>query len=354
MGYLFAYMRNKTDFRVAAFLFVSTIMAACLSGCSQQKYSVSFDAMNTFMTITGYGRKSEAAVKKAQTRIYEIEELLSTTKEGSDIFRINEKAGETRETSVQAETAGLLAFARDMAFSSEGAFNPCLYSITKAWGFTTGQYTVPDSLLIQELLPGTDYTKLKVDSHDGECWVGTIPGMMLDLGAVGKGYAGDQAIKVLKENGITSALLDLGGNIQVLGTKTDGTEWNVGIRNPWDSTVCAGLKIADSAVVTSGGYERFFTADDGRKYIHIIDGTTGCPVESGLAAVTIVCESGLHADALSTAMFVKGLDGAAEYWRLHRDFEMIVITDGQDLYYTEGLEGRLSVIYSFSNVFVIR
>ncbi|MBO6100321.1 MAG: FAD:protein FMN transferase, partial [Spirochaetaceae bacterium] len=175
----------------------------------------------------------------------------------------------------------------------------------------------------------------------------------LDFGAIGKGYTGDEVIKLLKDNGIKSALLDLGGNIQALGKKADGTEWTIGIKSPWTGKAVAAIKIADRAVITSGGYERFFTADDGHNYIHIFDSKTGRPVDNGIAGVTIIAESGLYADALSTTMFVMGLEDAAAYWRHNSDFEMIIFTENQDLYYTEGLQEKLNLLADFNSVNVI-
>ena len=198
------------------------------------------------------------------------------------------------------------------------------------------------------ILP-TDYTKIKLNWDRIEL----EPGMALDFGALGKGYAGDEIVRILKERGITSALLDLGGNVQALGKKTDGTMWNIGIRNPWGGSASAALKIADQAVITSGGYERFFTASDGHQYIHIFDSNTGYPVENEVVSVTIVAESGLYADGLSTGMFVMGLEKASDFWKQHKDFEMIIFTEDHNLYYTEGLVKTITVLGDFNSVNII-
>ena len=142
---------------------------------------------------------------------------------------------------------------------------------------------------------------------------------------------------MLEEQGITSALLDLGGNIQAIGSRPGGGDWRLGIRNPFGDGQVGMLTVSDCAVVTSGSYERYFVGEDGREYCHIIDPATGYPVDNGLVSMTIVTEEGKVADALSTSMFVKGLEGAEEYWREHQDFEMIAITKEGDVYVTEGL-----------------
>ena len=180
--------------------------------------------------------------------------------------------------------------------------------------------------------------------------------MQIDLGAVGKGYTGDLITEVLKENGIESALLDLGGNIQTIGTKPDGTEWKLGLRSPFDEGSFATLEVSDCAVITSGGYERYFVGDDGETYWHILDSETGKPAHSGLVSVTIVGKDGRLCDALSTSLFVVGLDDATEHWKQRDDFEMVLVTDDGKIYLTEGLEESFSLnqVYGDLQVEVIR
>ncbi len=321
---------------LTAFLFIS---------CGEKKATTSLNAMDTFMTIQVYGKKSDMALEKTKKLIYQIERNISTTNAASDVYRLNH--GE--KISVSSDTLTLTKYSLDFAKQTNGVFNPALYPITSAWGFTTGAYKVPSKNQIDELLPLTNYSKIQIDGTS----INLEPGMALDFGAIGKGYTGDEAIKLLQDNGIHSALLDLGGNIQALGKKPDGTEWTIGIKSPWTGKAAAVIKIADQAVITSGGYERFFTADDGHNYIHIFDGKTGMPVDNGIAGVTIITESGLYADALSTTMFVMGLEDAAAYWKNHSDFEMIIFTENQDLYYTEGLEGKLKLLADFASVNII-
>ena len=320
-----------------AFLFIS---------CGEKTSSTSLNAMDTFMTIQVYGKKPEIALEKAKQLIYQIEQNISTTYEASDVYRLNH--GEN--IPVSTDTLTLTKYGLDFAKQTDGIFNPALYPITSAWGFTTGDYKVPSQNQIEKLLPLTDYSKIQIEGSS----INLEHRMALDFGAIGKGYTGDEVIKLLKDNGIRSALLDLGGNIQALGKKADGTEWTIGIKSPWTGKAAASIKIADKAVITSGGYERFFTADDGHNYIHIFDGKNGRPVDNGIAGVTIITESGLYADALSTTMFVMGLEDAESYWRHHSDFEMIIFTENQDLYYTEGLQEKLNLLADFNSVNIIR
>lgn len=329
------------SFLIINFIFVS---------CNSQKDIKSFEAMNTFMTIQSFGSKAKKANIAVQTRIENLEKDISTTKEESFIYKINHNNG--NPVQVNSDTFELINFAINKAYESEGALNIALYPVISAWGFTNGNYRIPAKDEIQNLLTHTDYTKIilrddKTVSVDNE--------MKIDLGALGKGYAGDEAIKILKNMGIKSAILDLGGNIQTLGAKTDGSDWTVGIKNPWgENGVIAGIKIRNQAVITSGGYERFFTGEDGKKYIHIFDGKEGRPVENEIASVTIISDSGLYGDTLSTTMYVMGLEKACKYWMEHRDYEMVIITKDQQLYYTTGLKDKLILRYDFSNIFSIQ
>ena len=174
----------------------------------------------------------------------------------------------------------------------------------------------------------------------------------MDLGALGKGWAGDEAIAVLRKYGVSSALLDLGGNVQALGSKADGSAWRVGIVMPEDQTNFCVLDVRDAAVVTSGNYERFFTADDGAVYGHILDPRTGAPVENGLKSVTVIGAEGKKCDALSTALFVMGRDAAIEHWRTYGDFDMVLLTEENEVYITEGLRDGFSLAQGYEGLAV--
>lgn len=325
---------------ISIFLFIS---------CSEKNNTLSFTAMDTFMTIRSSGKNCVNANKAAQARVEKIENLISVTKESSEIYRLNHKLTESFELS--DETFYLMKYALDGAYKSNGAFNPALYPVTKEWGFTTKQYQVPDENRINEILKLTDYTKIQLQETEHK--INCSYGMMFDFGAIGKGYAGDQIIEVLKENGIQSAILDLGGNIQLLGKKTDGSEWKIGLKNPFGGDVPVALSVSDCAVITSGGYERYFTGNDGKQYIHIFDGRTGKPVENNVVSATIVTSKGIYGDYLSTTTFILGKDGAVELWKKSGDFDFIMMFDDYSICYTKGLEGKISIFGAFSKIQVI-
>ena len=293
--------------------------------------------MDTYMTFTAYGMDAEAAVLAAEDKIRELEALWSVTDENSDIYAVNHSAGQT--VTIDQKTAELVSFALDMAEKTNGVLEPTIYPVLTAWGFTTGENRIPTEIELAGLLDKVGYEKVKLNENQ----IQTEPGSMIDMGAVGKGYAGDEAAQVLRERGITAALLDIGGNIQAIGTKPDGSDWRVGLKDPFSGNVLGIFQISDMAVVTSGNYERFFVGDDGKTYGHIVDPATGRPVENGIASVSVIASDGKLCDALSTALFVMGLEQAKEYWRQHKDYEMILIMEDGNIYLTEGMRDRFSL-----------
>lgn len=327
------------------------LFTSCSSKTEKQEpHSKSFFAMDTYMTITAYGENAETALNLAEERVTELERLWSVTEENSEIYAVNHSGG--KPVKVSNETAELLNFSLEISEVTNGALDCTMYPILTEWGFTTSDYKIPTDEKISELLENTGYEKVELDGNSV-----TVPeNMQIDLGAVGKGYAGDLVTEVLKENGIESALLDLGGNIQTIGTKPDGTEWKLGLRSPFDEGSFATLEVSDCAVITSGGYERYFVGDDGETYWHILDSETGKPAHSGLVSVTIVGKDGRLCDALSTSLFVVGLDDATELWKQRDDFEMVLVTDDGKIYLTEGLEESFSLnqVYGDLQVEVIR
>ena len=180
----------------------------------------------------------------------------------------------------------------------------------------------------------------------------TLPAdAQLDLGAVAKGYAGDRAAEILQDAGVTSALLNLGSStIRAIGSKPDGSPWRIALQDPNDTSAYAGVVSAtDLAIDTSGGYERYFEGDDGEIYWHILDPDTGYPAKSGLISVTVLSDSALTGDGLSTALFVMGLDDAIDYWRTNGGFDFIFITDQNEIYVSQGAQDLFQPLGSYEN-----
>lgn len=291
-------------------------------------------AMDTYMSLTAYGSNSEEAVNKAVQEINRLDAMFSVGNADSDVTKLNENgSGEVSE-----ETAFIMNRAMQVSEKTNGAFDITVYPLMELWGFTTKNYRVPESSEIAEALKGVSYTNVSVNGQQ----VALTGGSSIDLGGIAKGYTSLRVIQIMKDCGIEHAIVNLGGNVQVLGTKTDGSDWRVAIQNPASENSYLGiLSTKDKAVITSGGYERYFE-QDGQVYHHIIDTQTGYPSDSDLTSVTIVYSDGTTADALSTALFAMGLDGAKELYRSGDiDFDMILF-DGSRVYVSEGIASGFS------------
>lgn len=289
-------------------------------------------AMDTYMTIKAYS-SDDKALNSAEELIERLEEEFSVTSAESDVGRLNSAFGQ--EITIGDDSAELIEKSIELCERTGGALDITIYPVLREWGFTTGEYKIPSDGTIQSLLENVDYSKVSIDGEKASL----SPGQMIDLGAVAKGYTGDRIISLFKENGITSAIISLGGNVHALGSKPDGSLWKIALTDPNSpQTFIGNIEISDKAVITSGGYERYFIGEDGKRYCHIISPFDGCPADNGIASVTVIGDEGIICDALSTALFVMGKDAAIEHWREHNDFEMIIIEENGEITVTEGIQ----------------
>ncbi len=318
---------------------VALLSALLLTSCSQTEAELKpilatadIFAMDTFMTVKAYGPNADQLLDEAKLVISGLEKSLSVTNPESDIYRLNHANGEPTELCEDA--ARIIARANEISELTDGSLDISIYPLVSAWGFTTGEYTIPDENTIHELLKLVDHTKIRLEDKT----VSLEDGMQIDLGAVAKGYTGDKLAALLKNGNVTSALINLGGNIHTVGAKPDGTPWKIAIADPFSpEKELLHLEIIDKVVITSGNYERYFIGEDGKHYCHIIDPKSGYPSENGVVSMTVVGDSGITADALSTALFAAGAEKAVELWNTLDSFEMIFVTDENKLYITEGL-----------------
>ena len=328
--------------------FISAMLSALLflTGCSAESspepVQGTFFAMDTMMDFTIYGESG--LIDQSESLIASLESLVSVTDTGSELYAINQTGSGT----LTGKASSLMEQALEICRRTDGALDLSIYPIVRAWGFTTGSYQVPDEAEIQALLPLVDYRKIQYDAATGTVTVTLPEGMEIDLGSVAKGYAGQLAAQMLREHGVQSALLNLGGNVQTVGAKPDGSPWQIGIKDPQGEDAMMVLSVEDQAVVTSGGYERYFE-QDGQTYWHVMDPSTGHPADSGLISVTIVGDEGVVCDGLSTALFVMGLEKAADLWAQSGDFEAVFVTASGEVYITEGLRDRFALTEQYAD-----
>lgn len=339
---------KKSYFRLSGvllFLLCIAMLTACQNSDENKKVSKDIFAMDTYMTVTAYGKNAENGVNKAVDEINRLETVLSAEKQESDIYKLNETGSGTLST----DTKNIVSKALEINKTTNGAFDISIYPLMVKWGFTTQKYNVPSKNEISKLLKDVDSSKIIFDEKSGN--IKLKENMKIDLGGIAKGYTSNRVMQIFKEHGVKSGLVSLGGNVQALGTKTDGTAWQIAIENPDKSSDYIGVvSVKDKAVITSGGYERYFEKN-GKTYHHILDPETGYPAESGLKSVTIVSDDGTLADALSTSLFVMGKEKALDYWREHKnEFDTVLVEDNGDITITGGLEKIFKSNFKFDTV----
>ena len=288
------------------------VLVLMLAGCAPKERNAQeyIFCMDTVMDLTVWGNDAEEAAAEMRQLLYELERTWSASDENSLLSAKNRGQEIT-----DPEALSFLAAVQALYSQTNGAFDPTLYAVTRAWGFPTDEFRVPSDAELADALAQDQW----------------------DLGAAVKGYAGDRLTALLKLYDVDRAMLNLGGNVQTYGEKPDGTPWKIAIQNPDLAEEHLGIVSVTGTmtVVTSGDYQRYFEAQ-GVRYHHILDPHTGRPADSGLRSVTVICRSGLTADALSTALFVMGLEDAVAFWRASDDFEAVFVTVEGNIYATEG------------------
>ena len=320
--------------KFALILLTITLMLS-LTACAEKSASVEIFAMDTYMSMTAYGKNAGPALTDASRKINELERMLSRTIDTSDVAKLND----IHNADVSDETAALLEAALQYDAQTNGAFDITIAPIVNAWGITSDSPRVPEKDEISSLLTHVGSKHIHLNGNavtlDDNCGI--------DLGGIAKGYASDCVAKIFADNKVTSGCVSLGGNVYVCGTKPDGSSWSVAIQDPQSDNYAATVALTDAFAVTSGGYQRFFTAEDGTVYQHIIDPKTGYPVQSDLLSVTIIADNGTMADAYSTALYVMGEKSAIDFWRSHADqFDVVLITTDGRLLYTPNLSDKIT------------
>lgn len=361
---------------------VCFLICILLTGCStflqpdQKKELIKTGfAFNTTYTITLYEGGSEDLLEECAARCQEFEKVFSRTLKGSGLYNINEiekiylevlnkkdgiKNMETAETEIKAlaDPANNAAFhinndgsieftvsgilyeilEKGLYYSekSKGVFDITIEPESSLWDFTSDNRKVPEDTKIKEAVKLTGYKNAALE--DGKL-VLKMPGMGIELGAIAKGFIADKLKEYLKENGVTSGTVNLGGNVLCIGKKPDGSPFRIGIQHPFENRneVITAVKAEDISVVSSGIYERYFM-QDGKMYHHILDPSTGYPYNNGLVAVTIISGKSVDGDALSTTCFAMGLEKGLEFANSLENVYAVFITEDEKLHYSEGFK----------------
>lgn len=323
---------------IGGLLVAALMLAGCSAQTSAEESSQSREvyAMDTVMTLEAYGQNADAALDAAVAEIERLDALWSIASSDGEIAQLNAE----KQITASADTLALLTRAKEISAATDGLFSTTIAPLMEAWGFTSGDYRVPDEAELSALLARVDDEEIAISDSTV-----TIPAdAKVDLGGIAKGFTSARVMEIFRENSVENGILSLGGNVQALGTKPDGSLWRVGLQDPADErALFAALEIDDKAVITSGAYERNFE-QDGVVYHHIIDPRTGYPAESGLSSVTIVSDDGTLADGLSTALYIMGKEAAVEFWRSNRDdFDMVLLADDGAVTVSAGIADALTL-----------
>ncbi|MGM0446574.1 MAG: FAD:protein FMN transferase [Bacillota bacterium] len=296
--------------------------------------------MNTLVRVRIHDEKSEEILEGALNRIRELENILSKTIENSDVYKINLNAGK-EPVKVDERTYELLEEALFFAEKTNGSFDPSIGPLVSLWGIGTEDERVPSEEEIKNTINKVNYNNLALKDNYNVYLENEE--MSIDLGAIAKGFAADKIITYLNENDVESAFINMGGNVSVHRKKVDGSLWNIGIQDP-DRTrgnIIAAVKGEDISVVTSGNYERYFTKD-GVRYHHIIDPESGYPSKNGVISSTVISNNSSYADALSTSLYILGVEKAFELVEEMDDVNIVLITEDDKAYVSEKLKDRIT------------
>ncbi len=320
---------------IVNFVIISTIFTGCSNQATQyNQISEQGFYLNTLINITLYDTDDASLIEESFELCEKYEKIFSRTDETSELYKLNQQ----NEAIVSSDLLHVLQTAIHYAEISDGKFDITMGAVSDMYGFSSENPTVPDSDALSDELTHVDYKNIVIDANKVTI---TDPDTVIDLGGIAKGYIGDKIREFLVSKGVTSGIINLGGNVLCIGGKPDGTDFRVGVQYPFGegSETIAKLDVSDLCIVTSGVYERCFYEND-KLYHHILNPETGLPCDNGILSVTIIGENSEICDALSTTTFAMGLDSIDLINKTDGVYALFV-TDDYELIYSDGLEKYL-------------
>lgn len=338
--------------RKGALIFMLTALFI-ISGCSSagkaesnnletSPYSKTEFLMGTVVTVKIYDKNKEDILSLAFERINALADKTSSEDKDSEITAVNKNAG-IKPVEVSEDVYRLVEVAKEHSHLADGKFDISVGPLTKLWHIGFPDARKPDQSEIDAILPLINYEDVILDEQNQTVYLAKKD-MILDLGAIAKGFITDEVVTLLQENDVTTAIIDLGGNIFVLGNHPSGDLWTVGIQDPNAARGATVGKVSRSneSIVTSGIYERYIEVD-GERYHHLLNPDTGYPFTNDLAGISIISNSSTDADALSTIAFSKGIEEGMQFIQDYTDAEAIFISHDKKVYITDGLEGKFEL-----------
>lgn len=322
-------------------IFLTVLAVLSLTGCQRKTEPISKSGflLNTFVTVTLYDQDDPKILDGCLELCRSYENIFSKTIEGSEIYKLNHR-GTKQQFQLSPDTAELISEGLFYSRLSQGAFDITVEPLTALWDFNAQEPVIPSKQELEQAAEKVDYGKLKLE---GDTLTFLSPETSIDLGAIAKGYIADQMKEYLLENGVKSAIINLGGNVLCVGEKPDGAPFRIGLQKPYAdrNETIENLEIRDMSVVASGVYERHFEKD-GVNYHHILNPRDGYPYQNGLISVTIISEKSVTGDALSTTCFSLGLEEGMKLLDSMEGVYGVFITEDYRVLYSEGARQFLS------------
>jgi thiamine biosynthesis lipoprotein len=341
----------KTKRLLIPLLVAALITSILLSGCSKKNETGETGEgettrtgflLDTVCSIKLYDGPNSKALDSAFKRLQDVENKMSINTEKSELIDINNAAGE-KSVKVSEDTYNVIKRGKQFGDISGGVFDISIGPMVRLWGIGTDKARVPAQAEINDKLKFVNYKNIILNDQEKSVMLKN-KGMIIDLGGIAKGYAADIAKKALLENGVKHAIINLGGDVLTVGSKPDGSKWNVGVQNPFAprGAYVGIVSVKDKTVESSGVYERYFE-QNGKRYHHMLSPFNGYPFENELVSVTIVTDKSIDGDGYSTTVFGKGLEKGLEFAKTQKDIEAILITSNSEVYVTPGLKGSFRI-----------
>lgn len=342
----FKYIKNLFFFFISLFLLV---------GCNstQETETVLLETpseareflMGTYVVLRVYDEGKEEALDQAIQRIEELDKKLSSNDSNSEIDTINQAAGK-HAVEVSEDVYPLIKASAEYSSIPNSGFDYTVGAVTALWRIGFDDARIPSDSEIQSVLPLVDYEKVELNDADRTVFL-SEEGMRIDLGAIAKGYIADEVVAVLQEHGVTTAIVDLGGNVIVMGDSPtrDTGGFNVGVQDPFSSRgdIVGSVNLKNKTVVTSGIYERYIEEGD-NFYHHLMNPDTGYPFDNNLAGVTIITDKSIDGDAYSTVVYGFGLEKGLEFVNQQEGVEAVFVSIDKELFTSDGLTDKFILI----------
>lgn len=342
------FIKQKTSLIFTITLMSTFFFTGCGSNTSEIKTKVEPVSktevlLGTPCTLKIYDKPEDKIFQQAFNRIRDIESKMSINRDSSEVIDINNAAG-VKPVKVSEDTFYTIKKGLEYSEASQGNYDISIGPLVKSWGVGSDKARVPSKDEIDAAKALINYKDVILNEKDMTVMLARN-NMILDLGGIAKGYAADEVAEVLKENGVKHAIINLGGNVLVIGKNTNGNLWRIGVQNPFSENrgdIIGAVEVEDKTVTTAGIYERYFELD-GVKYHHILNPFTGYPADNEIAGITIIVNKSIDGDGIDTGILLMGLKDGLEYVNSHKELEAVFVTKNKEVYISNGLKGNFKL-----------